>query len=34
MLGKKISIVYGGCIIEVNLKIKDKGVNKLVTWGL
>jgi len=34
MLGKKIRIEYGGCIIEGNLKIKDKGISELVTGGL
>jgi len=30
VLGKKIRTILGGCIIEGNLKIRDKGVSKLL----
>jgi len=34
MLGRKIRTVLGGCIIEGNLKIRDKGVSKLLGGSL
>jgi len=31
MVGKKIRAKYGGCILEGNLRIKDKGF-RVVCW--